>query len=144
MARRIEASMLGRMIPWLALAAASGTTAGCHDEECQGARLELARSWQTLRDTAASRKQIPEGVELSQAQEQERIHTWTAIEDRAELLRSSFETSQVTWPSANKARAELAEAFKPLASNDDPMTRGFVLTLNEADERMAAFRKTCR
>jgi hypothetical protein len=126
---------------------ASGTFvagAGCHDPECDGSRLELARTWQTLRDTATSRKQIPEGLDLTEAEEQGRIRVWTTIEERAELLRSSFETSQVTWPSADKARSELGEAFKPLASKDDPMTQGFALTLNEADQRMAAFRKSCR
>jgi hypothetical protein len=117
---------------------------GCHDPECEASRLELTRTWQTLRDTATSRKQIPEGTDLSQDEEQGRIRVWTTIEDRAELLRSSFETSQVTWPSAEKARSELGEAFKPLASKDDPMTQGFALTLNEADQRMAAFRKSCR
>jgi hypothetical protein len=50
----------------------------------------------------------------------------------------------VTWPSADKARAELGEVFKPLSVNDDPMTRGFALTLGQADQRMAEFRKTCR
>ena len=116
----------------------------CHDPKCEAARLEMAQTWQTLRDTATSRKQIPEGLDLSQDQERDRIRVWTTIEDRAELLRSSFETTQVTWPSADKARAELGEAFKPLASNDDPMTRGFALTLSQADQHMADFRKTCR
>lgn len=129
---------------WLGGLLGIAASAGCRNEECEAARLELARTWETLRDTATSRKQIPEGLDLSQAQEQERIRVWTTIEDRAELLRSSFETPQVTWPSADKARADLGEAFKPLASNDDPMTRGFVVTLGEADQRMAQFRKTCR
>jgi hypothetical protein len=126
------------------LVAAAAFGSGCHDPECEAARLELARTWETLRDTAISRKQIPEGSNLTQGQEQDRIRIWTTIEDRAELIRSSFETSQVTWPSADKARADLGEAFKPIASNDDPMTRGFALTLAEADQHMASFRKTCR
>ena len=130
----------------LAAAAAIIVVAGtaCHDPECEAARLELARTWETLRDTATSRKQIPEGSNLTPEEEQERIRVWTAIEDRAELMRSSFETAQVTWPSAEKARADLAEAFKPLATRDDPMTRGFALTLNEAAQRMASFRTSCR
>lgn len=122
----------------------AGSTGACHDQECEAARLELAQTWETLRDTATSRKQIPEGLSLSQAEERERIRVWTEIEDRAELLRSSFGTSQVTWPSAEKARGDLGRAFKPLESKDDPMTRGFALTLTEADQRMASFRKTCR
>jgi hypothetical protein len=127
-----------RCVAVLALAAA------CHDPKCEAARLELVQTWESLRNTATSRKQIPEGLDLSQAQEQERIRVWTTIEDRAELLRSSFETTQVTWPSAEKSRTELGEAFKPLASNDDPMTRGFALTLSQGDQRMADFRKACR
>jgi leucyl aminopeptidase (aminopeptidase T) len=123
---------------------AAGAGVACQDPECEASRLELARTWQTLRDTATSRKQIPEGADLSQAQEQDRIRIWTAVEAHAELVRSSFETSQVTWSSAEKARAELNEAIKPLASNEDPMTRGFALTLSEADRRMAEFKKTCR
>ena len=118
--------------------------AACHDPECEAARLELARTWETLRDTATSRKQIPEGANLSPGEEQERIRVWTTIEERAELMRSSFETPQVTWPSAEKARADLGEAFKPLATRDDPMTRGFALMLNEADQHMTGFRKSCR
>jgi|SRR4051794_11100322 hypothetical protein len=133
----------GRATLALAMLAALGG-AGCHDPKCEASRLEVARTWETLRDTATSRKQIPEASGLSQTQEQDRIRVWTTIEDRAELLRSSFETTQVTWPSADKARAELGEAFKPLAANEDPMTRGFALTLGEADKHMADFRKTCR
>jgi hypothetical protein len=127
-----------------AFAVAVGAVTACHDPECEAARLELARTWETLRDTATSRKQIPEGSSLSPSEEQQRIRVWTTIEERAELMRSSFETAQVTWPSADKARADLGEAFKPLAAKDDPMTRGFALTLNEADQRMASFRKSCR
>lgn len=134
----------GQLILAAECAAVVGLAAACHDPKCEAARLDLAQTWETLRDTATSRKQIPEGLDLSQAQEQDRIRVWTTIEDRAELLRSSFETSQVTWPSADKARAELGEAFKPLAANDDPMTRGFALTLSQADQRLADFRKTCR
>jgi hypothetical protein len=143
--RRIEGSNL-KISSWRVsvVVVAGALAAGCHDPKCEASRLEMARTWETLRNTATSRKQIPEASGLSQAQEQERIRVWTTVEDRAELLRSSFATTQVTWPSADKARAELGEAFKPLASNVDPMTQGFALTLSEADQHMADFRKTCR
>ena len=141
---RVTAFWAKRLALALGCSGLLAVATACHDPKCEAARLEMAQTWQTLRDTATSRKQIPEGLDLSQDQERERIRVWTTIEDRAELLRSSFETSQVTWPSADKARAELGEAFKPLASNDDPMTRGFALTLSQADQRMADFRKTCR
>lgn len=154
-AKEIAAGRIGSRRPRRAFAAAAlrvgvcaalavAASAACHDPECEAARLELTRTWETLRDTATSRRQIPEGSNLSPGEEQERIRVWTTIEERAELMRSSFETPQVTWPSADKARADLGEAFKPLATKDDPMTRGFALTLNEADQHMASFRKSCR
>jgi len=125
------------------LVSALGMSA-CHDQECEAARLELAQTWETLRATATSRQQIPEGAELSKLEENERIRLWKSIEDKSELLRSSFETPQVTWPSADKARKELGAIFTPLESQNDPMTRGFGVTLAEADKRMAAFRGQCR
>jgi len=117
---------------------------GCQNQECEAARLELAQTWETLRNTATSRKQIPEGADLTKAEEDTRIRVWTDIEQEAELVRSSFQTPQVTWSSADKARADIGRAFKPLEPNNDPMTRGFALTLNDADKRLERFRQTCR
>jgi hypothetical protein len=117
---------------------------GCHDRECEAARLELTQTWQTLRATATSRQQIPEGLGLSEGERDERVRTWKGIEDRAELIRSSFETPQVTWRSADKARQELGTIFAPLQAKDDPVTRGFAVTLADADKRMAAFRGQCQ
>lgn len=124
--------------------AAAAVTFGCHDRECEGARLELEQTWETLRDTATSRQQIPEGLSLSQGEQDERVRTWKSIEDRAELLRSSFETTQVTWTAADKARKELAILFTPLTAKDDPVTRGFAVTLGDADKRMTTFRTQCQ
>ena len=134
-----------RRLGWVAsLAAAPVLLASCQNEECEASRLQLAQTWETLRNTASSRKQIPEASDLSKGEEAERIRVWTAIEERAELVRSSFETTQVTWSSADKARADLSESFKPISSSDDPMTRGFAVTLDQADQRMARFRNECR
>jgi hypothetical protein len=156
MAQRVDVSGLNDAIrvaaarsPRLSLVAAVGLVAaallGCQQsQECEASRLELAQTWETLRNTATSRKQIPEASDLSKGEEGDRIRVWTEIEDRAELLRSSFETSQVTWSSADKARADLGRAFSPLASSTDPMTRGFAITLTDADKRLEAFRKSCR
>lgn len=126
------------------LTGASVLLVSCQNEECEASRLQLAQTWETLRNTASSRKQIPEASDLSKTEETDRIRVWTDIEERAELVRSSFETTQVTWSSADKARADLGAAFKPISSTDDPMTRGFAVTLDEADQRMARFRKECR
>lgn len=127
-----------------ALALAAGVGLGCHDRECEAARLELAQTWETLRDTATSRQQIPEGINLTEGERDDRVKTWKGIEERAELIRSSFGTPQVTWPSADKARKELAGLFSPLQTKDEPVTRGFALTLAEADKQMAAYRGQCQ
>lgn len=127
-----------------ALVLAALTLAACENQECEQARLELARTWQELRDTARSRQQIPEQSDLSESEQKDRIATWTDIEARAELLRSSFGTSQVTWSPAQKARADLGEMFTPVVSNQDPVSAGFATTLKTADEQMAAFDKRCR
>jgi len=141
--RRDDSRRSGRLGALALVVTALGMSA-CHDQECEAARLELTQTWQTLRATATSRQQIPEGAELSQLEENERIRLWKSIEDKAELIRSSFETPQITWPSADRARKELGTIFTPLESGDDPMTRGFGVTLAEADKRMAAFRGQCR
>jgi hypothetical protein len=133
----------GRLCAVALVVTALGALA-CHDQECEAARLELTQTWETLRATATARQQIPEGAELSKLEETERIRLWKSIESKAELIRSSFETKQITWPSADKARRELGAIFTPLESQNDPMTRGFGVTLAEADKRMAAFRGQCR
>lgn len=138
--RRSDSRGLGA----IGLALTALVTLACHDQECDAARLELTQTWETLRATATSRQQIPEGTELSKLEENERIRLWKSIESKADLIRSSFETKQVTWPSADKARRELGAIFTPLESQNDPMTRGFAVTLAEADKRMAAFRGQCR
>lgn len=139
---RVESN--GRCSSWgLAAAAAALLVLGCHNRECEAARLELAKAWETLRDTATSRQQIPEGSSLSQGEQEERIRTWKSIEERTELLRSSFETPQVTWSAADKARKELQTLFAPLQAKDDPVTGGFAVTLEATDQRMAAFRNKC-
>jgi hypothetical protein len=133
----------GRRSSWWMAFVTAAVALACHDRECEAARLELAQTWQSLRDTATQRQQIPEGLSLSQAEQDERVRTWKNIEDRAELIRSSFETSQVTWPSADKARRDLAAVFTPLQTKEDPVTRGFAVTLSEADKRMSSFRGQC-
>lgn len=129
-------------LAWCALALP--VLAACNDEQCEAERLQLTQTWETLRDTATSRKQIPEASDLSKSEQDDRIKVWTSIEEKAELIRSSFQTPQVTLEPAQKARTELDQLFKPLASNEDPMTRGFAVTLADADKRLESFRQNCR
>src|SRR5688572_12893400 len=76
------------------------------NEKCEEARLALTRKWETLRNTAASRKHVPEDSELNEQQKSQRFEQWAKIEAKAELMRSSFETKQVTWDAAEKSRRE--------------------------------------
>jgi hypothetical protein len=135
----------GRWSGWLALVAvAAGVSSGCENEKCEKARVGLASAWENLRNTATSRQQIPPASDLSEDEQKEQIRVWTEIETKAEMIRSSFETPQVTWSPAQKARAELAASFAPVAGSKDPMTQGFARELAEADTRMAEFGKSCR
>lgn len=131
-----------RVLVPIALAAWAGS--GCNDAECEKARMELAKSWEELRNTATSRQQIPPATSLSASQKDERIRTWTEIEASAELLRSSFGTSQVTWSPAQKARSALGEQFERVAKTDDPVTQGFGTAMKVADQLMKSYDQRCR
>lgn len=106
--------------------------------------MELAKTWETLRNTAGSRKHVPEDSELTAEQRSERLETWTKIEDEAELMRSSFETRQVTWSAAEKARADLERLYAGASNTEDPLIQGFGVLLKDADRLYAGFRERCK
>jgi hypothetical protein len=126
--------------------ALGGTLAlGCQQStQCESERLELTRTWETLRNTAASRKHVSEGSSLSEQQRSDRLTAWTKIEDKAELIRSSFETRQVTWDAAEKARKELDELYKAAQNPDDPLIQGFGVLLGTADKQYQGYRTACK
>ena len=63
---------------------------GCKDDEtCERARMDLAKTWTKLRESAARRKLA--GVD---------VEGWQFVEEKAGLLESSFMTPRVTWQSA--------------------------------------------
>jgi len=127
------------------LALAGLVALGCQQNtQCEQERLELAKTWETLRNTAASRKHVPEDSPLSEAQRTERLQSWTKIEEKADLIRSSFETRQVTWEPAERARKELEELYKTAANPEDPLIQGFGVLLGTADKQYEGFRSACK
>lgn len=107
--------------------------AGCKDDaQCERQRLQVNRAWSELH-LAATRRKL-EGSD---------VPTWAAIENRAELLESSFETAQVTWESARKASQDIAAKLPGLESGDARLV-GFKASFDSALKQQNDFEKTCR
>jgi pectin methylesterase-like acyl-CoA thioesterase len=114
------------------------------NEKCEQSRLALTRKWETLRNTAASRKHVAEDSELNEQQKSQRLDQWSKIEDKAELMRSSFETQQVTWDAADKSRRELENLYKTANDPNDPLMQGFGVLLTSADKEYDEYRTQCK
>jgi hypothetical protein len=128
-----------------ALALVGLVALGCQQNtQCESERLELAKTWETLRNTAASRKHVPEDSALTEAERSERLQAWTKIEEKADLIRSSFETRQVTWEPAQKARKDLEDLYKGAANPNDPLITGFGVLLGTADKQYEGYRSACK
>ena len=119
--------------------------AGCKDEQaCEQSRLEMARTWKKLQENAATRAAQPDD-ELTEQQKSQHKAVWGEIEEKAHLVQGSFTTTQVTWPAADRGRAELKEAFQTKVQNkEDPMVLGFGRLLQDADGRYDAFAQKCK
>jgi hypothetical protein len=107
---------------------------GCKDDkECEKARFALSKTWHGLSESAA-RRQLA-GVD---------VEGWKFVQGRAQLLESSFMTTQITWDSADKARKELAERVPNLQSDAPANVEGYRMSLNAAFAEQDAFAKKCR
>ncbi len=117
----------------------------CKDREaCERSRMKMQQTWAELRNTAAKRKVPATFEELSEAEKTARLTQWTPIEQDAELLRSSFETKQITWNAAEKAQRELNEHASVLKTDGQPLTEGFARQLQAANAAYDQMRKDCR
>ncbi len=122
----------------------AGATA-CKDREaCERSRMKMEQTWAELRNTAAKRKVPASFEELSESDKANRLAQWTPIEQDAELLRSSFETRQITWQAAEKAHRELNEHASTLDTKGQPLTEGFARQLQAANAAFDQMRKDCR
>lgn len=119
---------------WLIMLAMAALLAGCKDDaECERERMTLNKAWSELRTAATHRKL--EGSD---------VPTWSQIENKAELLESSFMTRQVTWNSARKASQEIASKLPALESSGDARLVGFTSSAEKAIKRQNSFEKQCR
>ncbi len=114
-------------LPLLALTA-------CQDDvKCERERLDLNKAWSELRTAATQRKLS--GTDIS---------TWTEIENKAELLESSFVTRQVTWNSADQASKAIESKLPALESSGDVSLVSFRASAESAIKQQSSFEKSCR
>lgn len=108
--------------------------AGCKvDEQCERQRLDLAKTWGSLRESAAKRKLA--GVD---------VEGWAKIEERTALLESAFMTPQVTWTSADKARADLQAMLRNRQTDTEANLKGYLLSFETANKQQEEYAQRCR
>lgn len=119
--------------------------AGCKDRQaCEEGRLRMARTWEEVKKTAAARK-VPASYEvLSTKEKEERNAHWTPIEIQAETLRSSFETPQVTWDAAERARGVIQAKYAEIPNDRDPLVEGFGRQLSSASVLYDELKQGCK
>jgi hypothetical protein len=114
------------MFAWALVACETST-------ECEKARLQAFRAYQTLHSAAMQRKLA--GVNVEQ---------WAAVENKTDLLQSAFATQQVTWRSAEKTKVEVASALTSVKTDNDVNLEIFKGSAKEAFELQEALSKQCR
>ena len=110
-----------------ALAACNST------RECEKARLRAYRAYQQLTEGATQRKLA--GVD---------VQNWAQVENKADLLRSSFATQQVTWRSADKARSDVRSTLESISTDNDVHLELFKRSAEEAFQLQDALASECR
>jgi len=109
-------------------------TLGCKDDvQCEKTRMDLNKTWAELR-LAATRHKL-DGVD---------VPDWTDVETKAELLESSFLTSEVTWESAAKARAAISAKLPALQADPPAQLVGFRTSAESALKEQSSFEAECR
>lgn len=114
------------------------------DAACEQARLKMAAQWEEVRNTAGSLKTPKSFEEVDEAQKKTRHDAWLKVEQKAELIRSSFETTQITWDAARTAQRELAKLYAEVPQTGGPLAESFPRLLNQASQQLAQFEGECR
>lgn len=118
---------------------------GCDTgNDCERARTELAKSWESVKNLATKRKFATADEVENPILRQQRLERWQPVEDKAALLESSFITPQVTWNSATRARMDINQQYNRIPESDDRGIPRFSAMLDRANQRQTAFEKTCR
>lgn len=122
-----------------------GLATACESEEtCTRNRMELAKTWETVKNVASKRKFANEEEAQNALVKQQRLERWGVIEEKAALLESSFTTPQITWNSAAKARSDLNQQFTRIPESDDRGLPRFASLLDTANTQQSEFERTCR
>ena len=120
----------------------------CKDSQaCESARLELGRMWKEAKATASKNQVIRPDVigEMNDAEKNQHIETWTDLTAKAELLESSYQTTQVTWDSAEQAEKELQTELATYKGHQPKIAfQGFEMLVKEAAEKSKKFEQQCR
>ena len=119
---------------------------GCQDVQCERGRLQVESTWEEVRDTAAALKDPGDFREIDLRTKQVRHQAWSTIAQKAETVRSSFETTNITWGAADKARNELVTTYNQAdpAAKQGIVARSFGNLVAKADERTGAYQAQCR
>jgi hypothetical protein len=118
---------------------------GCgKNEECQKARLEASRAWQTVAAQAgeAELKGPPGFDELTEAQKAEHVKQWGSLETQSGMVSSSFTYEKITWKTADPAREKTNEIFNGYSAKTEfPL---FAAALKSANQRFEETAKLCK
>ena len=118
---------------------------GCgKNEECQRARLEASRAWQTIAAQAgeAELKGPPGFDELSETQKAEHVKQWANLETQSGMVSSSFTYERITWKTADPAREKTNEIFNGYSAKSEfPL---FAAALKSANQRFDEAAKLCK
>ena len=117
----------------LTLLTGAASIACSTDRECEKARLQTHRAFQSLNEVAARRKLA--GVDLAK---------WTNVANKTELLESAFATRQVTWNSAEKAKAEVQSDLSSIQTDNEVALEIFKRTAAEAFQLQGMLADKCR
>jgi hypothetical protein len=119
--------------------------AGCgKNEECQRARLEASRAWQTVTTQAgeAELKGPPGFEELSDVQKAEHVKQWGEIEKQSEMVSSSFTYEKITWKTAGPARDKTNQLFDAYSAKNEFLV--FSAALKTANTKFDETAKLCK
>ena len=118
---------------------------GCgKSEECQKARLEASRAWQTIAAQAGeSELKGPPGFdELSETQKADHVKQWANLETQSGMVSSSFTYETITWKTADPARAKSNEIFNGYSAKSEfPL---FAAALKTANQKFDEAAKLCK
>ena len=107
---------------------------GCDaDRACERARLSAYESFEALSEAASQRKLA--GVD---------VDNWEFVQSRADLLKSSFATEQVTWRPADKSRAEMKTRLANITTTSEDALEIFKRSADDAFQVQDKFAAECR